>query len=202
MDTKTSGKWDKASKRYDLMVSKGAEKRWGPAKKALYSHMEGKVLFLALGTGLDIQHFPSGKDIVAFDISPKMLEVAQPRVDAYPGKMVAHCIDVHDMPFEDNSFDQIYTACTFCSVPNPVAGLQSLARVLKPGGEIRMFEHTGSQIFPFNIMMNIMTPVSALAGPEMNRQTVDNVRRAGFVVKEVNNIFLDVVKTITAIRPE
>ena len=202
MDMKTSGKWDKASKRYDLMVSKGAEKRWGPAKKELFSHMQGKVLFLALGTGLDIIHFPAGQNITGIDISPKMLEQAQPRVSVYPGNMVAECMDVHDMPFEENSFDQIYTACTFCSVPNPVAGLKALGRVLKPGGELRMFEHTGSQSFPFNIMMNVMTPISSLLGPEMNRKTVDNVRQAGFIVREVENVFLDVVKTITATLPE
>ena len=34
----------------------------------------------------------------------------------------------------------------------------------------------------------------------MNRRTVDNVRAAGFKILEVNNIFLDVVKTVTAIK--
>ena len=202
MDTATRDKWDKTSKRYDLMVSKGAEKRWEPYKRELYSNMQGKVLFLALGTGLDIPLFPTGLDITAIDISPKMLKQAEPRVAAYDGNMVAQCMDVHDMDFEENSFDQIYTSCTFCSVPNPVDGLKALAKVLKPGGEIRMFEHTGSRIFPISLMMDLMTPLSSISGPDMNRPTVDNVRNAGFKVLEVNNVFLDVVKTITARLPE
>jgi ubiquinone/menaquinone biosynthesis C-methylase UbiE len=111
-------------------------------------------------------------------------------------------MDVHAMPFEPGSFDQVYTSCTFCSVPDPVKGLEALRVVLKPGGELRMFEHTGSRYFPFNLMMNIMTPVSRRLGPDMNRPTVDNVRRAGFQLREVNRLFLDVVQTITATAPE
>jgi len=202
MDTATRNKWDKASTRYDLMVSNGAEKRWEPYKRKLYGNMEGKVLFLALGTGLDVSLFPPGLDITCIDISPKMLEQAAPRVAAYDGDMVAHCMDVHDMEFDEDSFDQIYTACTFCSVPDPINGLKALAKVLKPGGEIRMFEHTGSAIFPFSLMMNLMTPLSSRAGPDMNRKTVDNVRAAGFQILEVDNVFLDVVKMITAKRAD
>jgi hypothetical protein len=43
-----------------------------------------------------------------------------------------------------------------------------------------------------------MTPITRRVGPEMNRDTVSNVRRAGFAVREVLNVYLDVVKTIVA----
>jgi ubiquinone/menaquinone biosynthesis C-methylase UbiE len=158
-------------------------------------------LFLALGTGLDIPTFPPGKNIVAIDISPKMLVQAHPLIEAYDGAIDAQVMDVHDMSYPDNTFDQVYTSCTFCSVPNPVAGLESLKRVLKPGGELFMFEHTGSHYYPFKIMMNIMTLLFDKIGPAMNRNTVANVEAAGFEVEEVRNIFLDVVKTIKARKP-
>jgi len=198
MDLVTQRKWDKVAPNFDLMAGGGAEKRWEPAKRELFSHMEGNILFLALGTGLDIQVFPKGKHITAIDISPKMIEKAKPRIDAYEGTIEAHVMDVHDLQFEDKSFDQIYTSCTFCSVPNPVAGLISLKRVLKPGGTLYMFEHTGSAYYPFKIMMNLMTLLTRKVGPDMNRTTVANVKAAGFTVLEVNNIFMDVVKTIKA----
>jgi len=201
MDTVTQEKWDRAAPSFDLMAGKGAEDRWRPFKEELFGHMNGRILFLALGTGLDIEAFPVGKSITAIDISPKMLEVAQPRIAAYEGKIQAQVMDVHDMSFEDDSFDQIFTSCTFCSVPNPVQGLQSLRRVLKPGGELFMFEHTGSKYYPFKLMMNLMTMVSRHLGPDMNRPTVDNVLAAGFALREVNNLFLDVVKIIKAVNP-
>jgi ubiquinone/menaquinone biosynthesis C-methylase UbiE len=200
-DAITRDKWDKAAKNFDLMAGGGAEVRWKPHKQKLFANMEGKILFMALGTGLDIPTFPPGQDITAIDISPKMLEQAQPRIAAYDGRIHAEVMDVHEMPFAEGTFDQVYTSCTFCSVPNPVKGLEALKRVLKPGGKLFMFEHTGSRYLPFKPMMDLMTLFSQRLGPAMNRKTVDNVKKAGFRVTEVENIFLDVVKTIKAVKP-
>jgi len=197
----TRQKWDNAAKNFDLISQLGPERRWAPFKRELFSAMQGKVLFLAVGTGLDIQSFPPGQDITGIDISPKMLEKAAARAAAYPGDLQLQEMDVHEMSFEAGSFDQVYTSCTFCSVPDPVHGLEELRRVLKPGGKLRMFEHTGSRYYPFRLMLDLMTPISRKAGPEMNRDTVSNVARAGFEIREVRNIFLDVVKTITAEAP-
>ena len=197
----TRAKWDKLAPRFDSMASLGAEKRWKPFKTRLFSHMRGKILFLALGTGLDIPLFLAGQDITAIDISPKMLAEAQPRIAAYPGILRAEVMDVHAMPYGESSFDQVFTSCTFCSVPDPVSGLKALHRVLKPGGELFMFEHTGSKHYPFRPMMNLMTLLSEKIGPSMNRDTVSNVRAAGLEVIEVENVFLDVVKMIKAVKP-
>lgn len=201
VDTVTQAKWDKLAPRFDTMAAKGAEERWQPYKEALFKNMDGKILFLALGTGLDIPNFPTGKDITAIDISPKMIEQAQERLAEYDGTITGQVMDVHEMTFEPESFDQIFTSCTFCSVPNPVEGLKALYRVLKPGGKLFMFEHTGSRFYPFKPMMNLMTLLTRKIGPDMNRTTVANVKAAGFKVTEVNNVFLDVVKTIKAEKP-
>ena len=197
----TRAKWDKLAPRFDGMASLGTERRWKPYKQKLFADMDGKVLFLALGTGLDIPAFPPGRDITAIDISPKMLAEAQERIAAYDGAIRAEVMDVHAMPFAEASFDQVFTSCTFCSVPDPVAGLKALHRVLKPGGKLFMFEHTGSGFYPFRQMMDFMTLLSERIGPAMNRDTVGNVRAAGFDIVEVNNIYLDIVKTIKAVKP-
>lgn len=199
MDLVTKAKWDKAARNFDVMAGYGPEKRWAPVKTKLFSKMgSGRILFMAVGTGLDVRFFPPGRQIVGIDISDRMLEKAKGRCDAYDGRIELQAMDVHDMPFADGSFDQVFTSCTFCSVPRPVDGLKALRRVLAPGGELHMFEHTGSRYFPFNSMLNQMTWLSKRFGPDMNRDTVTNVKIAGFTVREVNHVYLDVVKTISA----
>jgi ubiquinone/menaquinone biosynthesis C-methylase UbiE len=199
LDLLTQKKWDRAAASFDLMAGYGPEKRWRPFKEEFFARMgTGRILFLAVGTGLDVQFFPEDRTIVGIDISPRMLEAAAERVGAYRGSFDVQVADVHDMPFDDGCFDQVFTSCTFCSVPQPVEGLRALRRVLKPGGELHMFEHTGSRYYPFRLMMNLMTPLSRRVGPEMNRPTVENVKAAGFTLEKVEHVFLDVVKTIHA----
>lgn len=200
MDEVTRRKWDRAAANFDLMAGYGPEKRWAPYKRELFSNMgDGKILFLAVGTGLDLTFFPEGKSITGIDISQKMLDQAAPRVARYQGDLSVQQADVHDMPFAEGEFDQVFTSCTFCSVPNPVDGLKALRRVLKPGGELFMFEHTGSRLFPFKPMMDFMTLLSRRIGPDMNRPTVENVIAAGYELKRVTHVYLDVVKTIHAV---
>ena len=201
MDELTRQKWDRAARSYDLMNNYGQERRWAPAKRRLFERMQGRVIFASIGSGLDIQFFPPGRDIIGIDISPEMLALARPRAAAYDGRLELRQVDVHELDYPDGFFDQAFTACTFCSVPRPVEGLRALRRVLKPGGELCMFEHTGSRWFPFSLMLNLMTPLSRRFGPEMNRDTVGNVARAGFAVEAVEPVYLDIVKMIRALAP-
>jgi ubiquinone/menaquinone biosynthesis C-methylase UbiE len=202
MDMATTKKWDSISKFYDWN-SFGAEIRWAPAKEKLYSHMGyGKIFFLAVGTGADIKHFPAGKNIIGIDISPKMLKKAIPKAIRYQGRIELKEMDARQLTFSDETFDQVFSSCAFCSVPNPIDALKELKRVLKPGGELRMFEHTASRYFPFRQLLNIMNPLAEKLGPSLNRDTVSNLKAAGFTVKEVFNIYLDIVKTIYALKPQ
>jgi ubiquinone/menaquinone biosynthesis C-methylase UbiE len=197
MDEVAQRKWDAAAARYDLF-SRGPELRWGPVKRELFSAMQGRVLFLAAGTGQDFQFFPPGQAIIAIDISGQMLARARPRAKRYAGRLELLQMNAHALAFADHAFDQVFTSCTFCSVPDPVLGLTELRRVLKPGGELRMFEHTGSRWFPFSLMLHLMNPVTRRFGPELIRNTPRNVQRAGFRIQQVTNVYLDVVKTIVA----
>ena len=59
MDLLTRRKWDRAAASFDLMAGYGPEKRWAPYKREFFSRMgAGKILFLAVGTGLDVPFFP------------------------------------------------------------------------------------------------------------------------------------------------
>ncbi len=191
-------KWNRAADSYENLAARAAERRWADYKRAFFAEMRDGALFLAAGTGLDFQFFPHGRRVVAVDVSEAMLQRAAERGKAYDGAVTLHQMDIRQLAFSNDSFEQIYTSCTFCSVTDPLGGLRQLRRVLKPGGVLRMFEHTGSRWFPFGAMLTACTPLSRRYGPEMNRPTVETVGRAGFRVRRVECHFLDVLKTIEA----
>jgi ubiquinone/menaquinone biosynthesis C-methylase UbiE len=193
-------KWDRASRTYDWMTW-GDERRYSSAKTRLFSKMKGRCFMVAAGTGHDFAYFPPGLSIVAIDISPGMIARAGPRAVAYAGSLELRVMDVQDLEFPDAAFDSVATACTFCSVPDPIRGLRELFRCLKPGGRLLMFEHVRSRFGPIALVQDLMTPLSRRMGPDMNRDTVSNVLRAGFELMHESNVYLDIVKAIEARRP-
>jgi ubiquinone/menaquinone biosynthesis C-methylase UbiE len=198
MDERTRRKWDAASRAYEFFTF-GDERRLGPHKRRLFSKIRGETLMVAAGTGNDFQFFPPHQKIVAIDISPRMLERAAARAAAYSGIIELRQMDVCALPFPDATFDTVATVCTFCSVPRPVVGLRELHRVLRPGGQLLMFEHVRSKIGLLGIVLDLMTPLSRQLGPDLNRNTVGNVLRAGFTLRREENIYLDIVKIIEAV---
>jgi len=199
VDTETERKWDKASANFDFLTF-GDDHRLGPHKRRLFAKMRGATLMVAAGTGNDFRFFPSGQSIIAIDISRKMLERAAQKAAAYQGSLELRQMDVTQLEFPDNTFDTLITVGTFCSVPRPIAGLRELHRVLKPEGQILMFEHVRSRIGPLGIMLDLMTPLSRRLGPDLNRDTVGNVQKAGFRIRREETVYLDIVKIIEALK--
>lgn len=192
-------KWDNASKCFDIM-NMGIERRYGAYKRELFSKCRGKVMLVAAGTGLDFKYFPEGVEITAIDFSPKMVEKAREKIGDYNGKLDIVQADVMNLEFPDESFDTVATSCTFCSVPDPVKGLKEIRRVLKPDGRLLMFEHVRAGAIVLGTMMDIAAPLFRKFGPEINRQTGENVKKAGFRITREFNIYLDMVKLFEAVR--
>jgi len=191
--------WDYRARLYDLCEGSGL--RRGPDRARLFGRMRGKVLFVAVGTGLDIRHFPPGLDIVAIDISEGMLRRAAKRAAHYRGALSLVRADAMNLGFQDASFDTVATSCTMCSIPDPIRALRDLYRVLRPGGRLLMFEHVRSLHPAFGLALDLMTLWTRPMGTEMNRDTVGNVLKAGFQVTRVESIWLDVILIIHAVRP-
>jgi ubiquinone/menaquinone biosynthesis C-methylase UbiE len=192
-------KWDRASATYDLLT-RAQDRRHGPAKERLFAKIRGRTLLVAVGTGNDLKHLPPGSDLVAIDISPRMIAKARTKTRPHAGTITLMLMDTERLAFADASFDTAVTVCTFCSVPNPVQGLKEIHRVLKPGGQLLMFEHVRSKIGPFAFLLDLMTGVTRKFGPDLNRDTVGNVLQAGFRLEREENVYLDIVKTIEAVR--
>lgn len=201
MDAGTQRKWDEASRTYDFFTF-GEDRRLGSHKQRLFSKAVGETLLVAAGTGNDFKFFPPGIQLTAIDISEQMIERARRKANLYSGRIDLAVKDVCDLDIPDSTFDTIVTVFTFCSVPRPIVGLRQLHRVLKSSGQLLMIEHVRSAFGPLGVMMDLLTPLSRRFGPELNRDTVGNVQKAGFRLRRVENVYLDVVKVIDAVKSD
>ncbi len=112
---------------------------------------------------------------------------------------LALVMDVQHLEFPDRTFDAVAATCVFCSVPDPVAGLRELKRVVRTGGDIWLMEHVRIDRPVIGTLMDLMNPMMVrMMGANINRQTVENVRRAGLQIVSVENLGGDLVKFIHA----
>src|SRR5689334_20948230 len=115
-----------------------------------------------------------------------MLERARTKAQEQDIKVELREADVQALPFKDGSFDTVIATCVFCSVPDPVLGFEEVRRVLAPGGQMVLLEHVLSHRRVLRLLMRILNPlVVRLAGANINRETIENLYRAGFTNLEV-----------------
>lgn len=191
--------WDIRASLYD--ICEASDYRRGRQKAALFGDMRGRVLFAAVGTGVDIKHFPPGHSITAIDISDKMLRKAEKRARQYRGHLVLCQADAQDLKFPDGSFDTVVTSCTMCSVPDPVRTFREFYRLLRPSGGLLMFEHVRSRNPILGLALDWMTLWTRLSGTEMNRDTLANARAAGFEITHIESVYLDIILAVHAAKP-
>ncbi len=204
-------KHDKIQKRYnriapvyDLMeglMEKGKMDSW---RQDLWDKIDeykpkdnGKLLEAGIGTGKNIIYYPDDIEIYAVDFSEKMLREAKEKADKYNKEVKLINMDIENLNFPDNHFDIIVTSCVFCSVPNPIKGLKELKRVSKPEGKIIMLEHMKTHKEPLGTLMDAFNWVSLYTwGANINRETMQNIKKAGLEIVEVRDLLLDIVKEI------
>lgn len=156
-----------------------------------------RILEIGVGTGKNIKFYPRGVTVTAIDFSQKMLEWARVKARKRGADIEFGLADVQRLPYAENSFDMAVATFVFCSVPDPVKGLREVRRVLKPGGRLVLLEHVVSGRFLLRLFMKSLDPVPAhLWGAHIDRETVKNVRMAGFIDISEVDLLLDIVKRI------
>lgn len=179
------------------------ERRFAPHRAALWGRVQGpRVLEVGVGTGMNIPLYPRGMRITAIDLSSRMLERARKRVQVDASVELLEA-DVQDLPFPDAHFDTVVATFVFCSVPDPILGLRELKRVLVPGGKLLLMEHVLSTRPVLRRIMRLLNPmVRPMMGANIDRETVENVLRAGLVELQVKDLGpLDIVKEIAVRAP-
>jgi phosphatidylethanolamine/phosphatidyl-N-methylethanolamine N-methyltransferase len=193
-------RYDRIAPIYDLMEGLAEHSRYNDWRRLVWSKVEGKnVLEIGVGTGKNFPYYPSGVDITAVDFSERMLRRARERARREEVKVNLLQMDAQAMEFKDDAFDSVAATFVFCSVPDPVRGLEEIRRVVRPGGKVVLLEHVLSANRIIAALMNLANPlVSRLMGPSINRRTVENVARSGLVVERVTDLSAGIFKLIEA----
>ncbi len=185
----TRARYDRIAPIYDL-VEAWVEPRYSDWRRRAWALVVGpQVLEVGVGTGKNMPYYPPGIHVTGVDLSAKMLERARRRAAKLACDVTLIQMDAQAMDFADGSFDSALATFVFCSVPDPMLGLREMARVVKPGGRVVLLEHVRAEDPVLGRLMDVLDPVvSRLMGPHINRRTVENVRKAGLILEQVQDL--------------
>jgi ubiquinone/menaquinone biosynthesis C-methylase UbiE len=170
---------------------------WRP--KVLNRVRGQRILEVGVGTGKNLPYYPQGLNVDAIDISPRMLERAREKPSVLNVSVRLQEMDVQELAFPDQFFDTIFATFVFCSVQDPVKGLRELRRVCKQEGRLLLLEHMRPGNPALGFFFDRLNPmVVRMMGANINRKTMDNIRRAGWRILSEERLFSDIVRLIEA----
>ena len=154
----------------------------------------GRVLEIGIGTGLNLAFYDADKvsAIVGVDPAAQMQALARRRAEriAIPLEMVS--LELGQIQAADASFDSIVCTFTLCTIPEPLAALREMRRVLKPGGKLLFSEHGRAPDPGVRRWQQRLTPLwKPLAGGcHLDRDIPALLKAGGFTIRELYSSYL------------
>ncbi|MBT8215103.1 MAG: class I SAM-dependent methyltransferase, partial [Acidimicrobiia bacterium] len=172
---------------YDTFLWPGERLGMAAQRDRLVGGLVGRVLEVAVGTGLNLPHYPATVSLDAVEIDPHMLRRARRRVPQAICEVRLHEADVHRLPFRDGTFDHVVVSLALCTIPDPVEALGEMARVIKPGGDLRLLEHVRSASPGRSRWQGRIAPVwSRVAGGcRIDQDTESVLAAAGYTINDI-----------------
>ncbi len=171
-----------------------------PLREEVVGQAHGLVLEIGAGNGLNFAFYDPAtvEQVEAIEPDSVMLSYARTRVAAARVSINLTQGSVESLPFADESFDCVVVTLVFCSVGDPLRGLNEVKRVLKPGGALLMVEHVRAHGTILATMQNIVTPLTRLVAGNChwNRDTERTVKQSGFKIEQRRDISWSVLPFI------
>jgi ubiquinone/menaquinone biosynthesis C-methylase UbiE len=152
-------------------------------RREVLAKASGRVLEVGVGSGLNFPLYGKQVEIVfGIDPSPRLLAIAHRRAAAAGVRAELLQGSATAIPLADNTIDTVVMTWTLCSIPDPLAALREMRRVLKPDGRLLFVEHGLSPEPSVERWQNRLTPIwrHIAGGCHLNRKMDDLVRSAGF----------------------
>ncbi len=173
---------------YDRMMASAERSFMRRIREEIAGGARGRVLEVGAGTGANFPYYDDDAgEIVATEPDPYMLKRARRKAEGVGRSIEFHQAPAEELPFDADSFDTVVSTLVMCTVPDPLRALSEVRRVLKPSGELRMFEHVRYENAFGAFWQDAITPVWGWfgAGCHPNRDVAGFVREAGFEFEQL-----------------
>jgi ubiquinone/menaquinone biosynthesis C-methylase UbiE len=195
--------WGKQADSYDRMISWWERRFFGEDHRPwACGRADGKVLEVAVGTGLNLPFYDGGLDVVGIDLSPEMIAIARRRAIEAGRDVDLKVGDAHHLDFADGTFDTVVATYSLCNIPDPDQALGEMHRVLRADGTLILVDHIGSSSKPVLWFQKIVEPLSIrFGGDHLTRRPSRSVERLGFDITESERFARGVVERLVATKP-
>lgn len=195
--------WDQDAAGYDKKIGWFERRVFGDDNRTwACSRARGDVLEVAVGTGLNLPHYPHDAHVTAIELSPAMLEIAAQRARDLGRDFDLRVGDAHQLSFQDQSFDCVVCTFALCNIPDVDLAVGEMKRVLRPGGRLILVDHVRSSIRPVYWLQKLIELVSLRTdGDHQTRRPLDQVVAHGFEVHERDRFRWGVVERLVAVKP-
>lgn len=160
-----------------------------PLRRRVCEGLEGDVVEIGFGSGLNVPFYPAAVTQVAA-VEPADLgwKLAAKRITAASVPVARSGLDGQSLPFADHSYDAALSTWTLCTVPDAVGALRELRRVLKPAGTLHFLEHGLAPDERVQRWQHRLDPLQQrlFGGCHLTRPIVELLRTAGFTITELD----------------
>lgn len=200
----TRARYQRIAPFYDLLDLPFEYARYRHIRPLIFEGLAGAILEAGVGTGRNFPYYPPSSRVAAIDLSPAMLARAARRRPQAASAVALAQMDVTRLAFADGRFDAAVATFLFCVLPEEMQepALREIARVVKPGGLVRLLEYTRPQNALRAAITRLWEPWVRFAyGAGYDRQTERHVAEAGLAIVRTRFVSADLIKLIEARVP-
>ena len=152
-------------------------------RRELLLPIEGEVLEIGFGTGLNIPFYGNVDVLYALEPNPDIYHLAVERVQHAPFHVRHVQAHAEKLPFADQSLDHVVSTWTLCSIARLDQALAEIYRVLKPTGTLHLVEHVKHpNSVKIQSLQTLLTPIQKRIGDgcHLNRDIERSLQQAKF----------------------